>query len=97
MSKKLFVGGIPYSTTEAELREHFSKVGNVVSCSIIIDRATNRSKGFGFVEFETEEEANQAVETLNNTELGGRNIVVNIARPKEDNGGNRDRRPSFNN
>lgn len=91
MSKKLFVGGIPYSTTEADLREYFAQCGNVVSCSIIIDRATNRSKGFGFVEFETEEEAQKAVETLNNTELGGRNIIVNIARPKEEG----DRRPSF--
>lgn len=88
MSKKLFVGGIPYTTTEDELREYFSQCGNIVSCSIIIDRATNRSKGFGFVEFETEEEAQKAVDTLNNTELGGRNIIVNIARPKED-------RPSF--
>ena len=86
MSKKLFVGGIPYSTTEAELRDYFAQCGNVVSASIIIDRATNRSKGFGFVEFETEEEAQKAVDTLNGTELGGRSIVVNIARPKENNG-----------
>ncbi len=84
MSKKLFVGGIPYSTTEAELRDYFAQCGNVVSASIIIDRATNRSKGFGFVEFETEEEAQKAVDTLNGTELGGRSIVVNIARPKEE-------------
>jgi cold-inducible RNA-binding protein len=86
MDKKLFVGGIPYSTTEADLRDYFAQCGNVVSCSIIIDRATNRSKGFGFVEFETAEEAQKAVDTLNGTELGGRSIVVNIARPKEESG-----------
>lgn len=94
MSNKVFVGGIPYSTTEAELRDYFAQAGNITSCSIIIDRATNRSKGFGFVEFETEEEAQKAVETLNGTELGGRTIVVNIARPKEESPRN-DRRSSF--
>jgi RNA recognition motif-containing protein len=100
MSKKLFVGGIPYTTTEAELNDYFAQCGNVISCSIIIDRATNRSKGFGFVEYETEEEAQKAVDTLNGTDFGGRTIVVNIARPKEE-GGPRssdrggDRRPSF--
>lgn len=84
MSKKIFIGGIPYATTEAELREYFAQCGEIESCNIIIDRATNRSKGFGFIEFTTEEAANNAVETLNGTELGGRSIVVNIARPKED-------------
>jgi cold-inducible RNA-binding protein len=84
MSKRLFVGGIPYSTTEPQLQELFSGAGNVVSCRIITDRYSGRSKGFGFVEFETEEEAQKAVEMFNEYELEGRKIAVNVARPMEE-------------
>lgn len=81
---KLYVGNLPYSITDSSLSDMFSQYGNVVSASIIMDRATNRSKGFGFVEFESADEANAAIQAMNNTEMEGRNIVVSIARPKED-------------
>lgn len=91
MAKNLYVGGLPYSTTEDELREFFSSAGTVESAAVITDKFSGRSKGFGFVEMATDEEAQKAVETLNGTELGGRNIVVNEARPKrEDNRGGYD-------
>lgn len=81
---KLYVGNLPYTMTDNGLSDLFSKFGNITSASIIMDRISNRSKGFGFVEFETAEEANAAMEALNNTEIEGRNIVVSVARPKED-------------
>jgi len=84
MTKRLFVGGIPRSITDAQLQEMFSKFGTVVSASVIIDRATGQSKGFGFVEMETEEQANEAIAKLNETELEGRKIAVNVARPREE-------------
>ncbi|HEU4914870.1 MAG TPA: RNA-binding protein [Candidatus Saccharimonadales bacterium] len=89
MATKLFVGSLSYNTTDASLEEFFAAIGNVVSAKVIIDRDTNRSKGFGFVEMSTEEEAKAAVEKLNNQELDGRQIIVNEARPQE----NRERRP----
>lgn len=82
--KRLFVGGLPFAMTDQELNELFAKHGTVVSANIIIDRETRRSKGFGFVEMETEEQAQAAIAALNETEVGGRQIVVNVARPKED-------------
>lgn len=82
MQNKLYVGNLPYSMTDAALESMFSEYGTVTSASIIMDRATNRSKGFGFVEFETDEEAAAAIEAKNNTEVEGRNIVVSVARPK---------------
>ena len=82
--KKLFVGSLPFATKEDKLKDLFSGVGTVESAIIIMDKMTGRSKGFGFVEMSSEEEAQKAVETLNGADLGGRNIVVNIARPKED-------------
>lgn len=81
MAKKLFVGGIPFSATEQELRDHFAQAGAVESASIIMDRATGRSKGFGFVEMSTDEEAANAVAKLNGSDLGGRTINVSEARP----------------
>ena len=84
MSKKLFVGGIPYQATEDELNEAFSKAGTVDSVAIIQDKMSGRSKGFGFVEMSTEEEANAAVEMWNGKDFGGRPITVNPARPKRD-------------
>jgi RNA recognition motif-containing protein len=89
MATKLFVGSLSYNTTDAGLEEFFAAVGNVVSAKVIMDRDTNRSKGFGFVEMSSDEEAKAAVEQLNNKELDGRTIIVNEARPQE----NRERRP----
>jgi cold-inducible RNA-binding protein len=80
--KKLFVGGLRYGTDDQTMREFFETVGTVESASIITDRETGRSKGFGFVEMSTEEEAEKAVNELNGKELDGREISVNIARPK---------------
>lgn len=84
MAIRLFVGSLSFNTDDAQLEEFFSTVGKVVSATVIMDRATNRSKGFGFVEMSTDEEAKAAIEQLNNKELDGRTIVVNEARPKED-------------
>lgn len=81
---KLFVGGLPFSSTDKELSELFSAHGTVSSAVIVKDRDTGRSKGFGFVEFENEEEGKAAEKALHNSELGGRTITVNQARPKED-------------
>lgn len=87
---KLYVGGLPFSTTEDELQDEFSKHGKVASAKIIVDRDTNRSKGFGFVEFENEDEGKAAESAMNGTDFGGRSITVNEARPmkpREDRGG----------
>lgn len=83
MASKLFVGGLPYSTTDDELQDVFAAHGKVVSAKVIMDRESGRSKGFGFVEFETEEEAQAAMKALHDSELGGRRILVNEARPQE--------------
>lgn len=92
MSTKLYVGGIPYTTTEAALKDSFSKAGNVVSASIIIDRMTGRSKGFGFVEMSNDDEANEAINQFNGQDFEGRKLTVNVARPLEPRAP-RDRRP----
>jgi len=84
MNKRLFVAGLPFSTTEDELKNLFAGIGNVVSATIITDRMTGRSKGFGFVEMETEEEAGNAISKLNDTDFGGRKIIVNEAKPMEE-------------
>jgi RNA recognition motif-containing protein len=84
MDKRLFVAGIPFSFDEASLKDLFSKYGTVESATIITDRESGRSKGFGFVEMSTPEEANSAIEKLNNTKIEDRNIVVNMARPREE-------------
>ena len=83
MAKRLFIGGFPYSTTEEELKELFSQIGEIESVSIIVDKYTGNSKGFGFVEYKKDEDAPKAIETLNNTELGGRRINVAEAKPME--------------
>jgi cold-inducible RNA-binding protein len=83
MAKKLYVGGLSYNTTEATLRETFAKAGTVETATIIMDKMTNRSKGFGFVEMSNDEEAKKAIETINGTELDGRTLTVNEARPME--------------
>jgi RNA recognition motif-containing protein len=83
MAKKLFVGSLSWNTTDASLGEFFSKVGTVVSAKVITDKFTGKSRGFGFVEMATDEEANQAKEKLNDQELDGRKIAVHDARPQE--------------
>jgi len=83
MGKRLFVGSLPYSTTDAELKETFSAAGTVESAQVIFDKMSGRSKGFGFVEMATDEEAAKAIELLNGKDFGGRNLVVNEARPME--------------
>lgn len=83
MATKLYVGGIPYSTTEAALGELFAKAGAVSSTSIIIDRMTGRSKGFGFVEMANDDEAQAAITMFNGQDFEGRKLTVNVARPLE--------------
>jgi len=83
MAKKLFVGGLSFETTENTLKETFSKAGTVESAAIIVDKVSGRSKGFGFVEMSSEEEAKKAIEMFNGKELDGRNVTVNEARPME--------------
>lgn len=82
---KLFVGGLPFATTDDELKELFAKHGAVASATVVRDRDSGRSKGFGFVEFENDEEGKAAQSALNGSELGGRTISVDMARPKENN------------
>ncbi|MCX6112860.1 MAG: RNA-binding protein [Proteobacteria bacterium] len=84
MEKKLYVGNLPYSANDATLNELFSKYGEVVSAKVITDADSGRSKGFGFIEMSTAEEAQKAIEQLNDKELDGRNIKVNEAKPKTD-------------
>lgn len=84
MAVKLYVGNLPYTTTDDDLKELFAPYGTVVSATVITDRDSGRSKGFGFVEMETEEEAKAAIEALNGKDFGGRNLVVNEARPREE-------------
>lgn len=85
MAKKLFVGSLSWNTTDQSLREFFATVGNVISAQVIMDRQTGRSRGFGFVEFETDEDAQKAIQQLNNQQLDGRTIFVNEAREKDSN------------
>ena len=84
MAAKLYVGGLPYSSTDNGLKDFFSAAGTVVSAVIINDKMTGRSKGFGFVEMSSDEEAQKAIEMLNGKDFEGRNITVNEARPMED-------------
>ncbi len=81
MAKKLYVGGIPYSSTDQTLKDAFSQAGTVTSASIIMDRMTGRSKGFGFVEMASDAEAMAAIDMWNGKEFEGRNLTVSEARP----------------
>ena len=83
MAKKLYVGGLPYKTTNDELKAHFSAAGEVSSAIIIMDKMTNRSKGFGFVEFENDADADKAISMFDGKDFEGRNLTVNEARPME--------------
>ena len=99
-NKKLFVGNLPWGITNDSLRDLFASVGEVVEAMVITDRMSGRSKGFGFVTFATEEAAQAAIAQLNEKEVEGRKIIVNVARPKEErprDGGfrNDDRRRSY--
>jgi cold-inducible RNA-binding protein len=84
MAKRLFVGGLPYATTQDEITSIFGKVGELASVSLITDKFTGQSKGFAFVEYKNDADADKAIETLNNTKIGDRAIVVNVARPLEE-------------
>ncbi len=83
MAKKLYVGGIPYSSTDADLREAFAQAGEVTSATIIMDRMSGRSKGFGFVEMANDDDAAKAIELWNGKEWQGRKLTVNEARPMQ--------------
>lgn len=87
MATKLYVGNLSYQTDEAALRELFESAGQVVSCDLVLDRFTNQSRGFAFVEMGSQEEANEAIEKFNDFEKDGRRLVVNEARPREPRGG----------
>ncbi len=89
MGTKLYVGGLPYSVTEGRLQEIFAAHGSVQSASVISDKFTGQSRGFGFVEMGSSSEAQKAIETLNGTQLDGRTLTVNEAKPmaRRDNGG----------
>jgi RNA recognition motif-containing protein len=87
MSSKIYVGNLPYSIDDQSLRHNFSAHGGVVSAKVMMDRDTGRSKGFGFVEMNSPSEAEAAIAALNGMSVGGRAIVVNISRPKEQSSG----------
>ena len=82
--KKLYVGNLSYETTSEQLKELFAPAGTITDVVVLTDRATGRSKGFGFVEFATDAEAEKAVNMFNGHNFGGRDLVVNVARPKEE-------------
>lgn len=84
MSKKLFVGSLAWATTDDSLMALFSTVGTPASAKVVTDRDSGRSRGFGFVEYDNDSEADAAIEKLNNADLDGRQITVNEARPRED-------------
>lgn len=83
MSSKIYVGGLPYATTDAQLQDLFSTHGQVESARVITDKFTGRSRGFGFVEMASSDEAQKAIQALNGTDFEGRNLTVNEARPQE--------------
>ena len=87
MAKKLYVGNLTYNVNESDLEELFSQFGTVQSAQIIVDRDTNRSKGFGFVEMDTDAQAQAAIQGLHDQDHDGRRLTVNEAKPREDRGG----------
>ena len=91
MAKKLYVGNLSYDTTDSDLRELFEEHGTVESAQVIMDRDSGRSKGFGFVEMSSDQEAQAAIDALNGQEVNGRALTVNEAKPREDRGGGRGR------
>ena len=93
MGKKLYVGNLSYGVTTSELEQLFGQYGTVQSAQVIQDRETGRSKGFGFVEMGSDQEAQSAIQELNGKEVNGRALTVNEARPREDRGGGGGGRP----
>lgn len=87
MGNKLYVGNLSFRVTSEDLQDHFANAGAVESANVVIDRETGRSRGFGFVEMASDDDANNAIAQFNGTEYDGRNMVVNEARPREDRGG----------
>jgi len=92
MNNKLFVGNLSFNATENDLQDAFAAHGTVLEANLMTDRATGRPRGFGFVTMSTEEEAQKAMNALNGTSIDGRNLTVNIARPREEGGGGVGRR-----
>ena len=92
MGSKIYVGGLPYATTDKQLEDLFASHGTVESARVIIDRFSGRSKGFGFVEMSSSAEAQRAIQALNGTDLEGRNLTVNEARPQQNRSGGGERR-----
>ena len=90
MAKRLFVGGLPWSLSDAQFADFFAKIGAVASAKVIIDKFTQRSKGFGFVEYANDADAEKAIKELNNAEIDGRKIIVQEARPLEERAPRRD-------
>ena len=91
MSVKLYVGNLSFQTSSDDLQQLFAQVGTVESATVVEDRDTGRSRGFGFVEMASKEEGQKAIDEFNGKDLNGRNLTVNEARPKNDNGGGRSR------
>jgi RNA recognition motif-containing protein len=86
MATKLYVGNLSYQTTDQQLHDLFSEAGNVTSAQVVTDRYTGQSRGFGFVEMASEDEAQQAIAAINGRDISGRALVVNESRPREDRG-----------
>jgi cold-inducible RNA-binding protein len=93
MSNKLFVGNLSFNTTENDLQDAFAAHGTVVEANLMMDRATGRPRGFGFVTMNTPEEAQKAIEALNGAQMDGRALTVNVARPREERSGGGGRGP----
>jgi len=89
MSMKLYVGNLAFETSGENLREHFAQAGTVETATVVEDRDTGRSRGFGFVEMATKEEGEAAIARFNGNDLGGRNLTVNVAKPRENRDGGR--------
>jgi RNA recognition motif-containing protein len=95
MGKKLYVGGLPYGVSSSDLQQMFEAYGTVQSAQVITDRDTGQSKGFGFVEMGSDQEAQAAIQAMNGKDVSGRTLTVNEARPREGGGGGRGGRPGY--